>query len=81
MSAKASSSTQISANSYKTTEEYPASDISDLGGRTYSRPTHTWKDPEVLKAMAPEMPIIKFLAKVLEPEYPLFLSANLAKPN
>ncbi|ESK85621.1 hypothetical protein Moror_9975 [Moniliophthora roreri MCA 2997] len=70
MSAEASSSTQISTDSYKTTEDYPTSDIPDLGSHTYPRLTHTWKDPEVLKAMALEMPILKFLAKVLEPEYP-----------
>ncbi|ESK83180.1 hypothetical protein Moror_14975 [Moniliophthora roreri MCA 2997] len=70
MSAEASSSTQISADSYKTAEEYPASDIPDLGSHTYPQPTCTWKDPEVLRAMAPEMPIIEFPAEVLEPGYP-----------
>ncbi|ESK81557.1 hypothetical protein Moror_5100 [Moniliophthora roreri MCA 2997] len=70
MLAEASSNTQISADSYKTAEDYPASDIPDLGGRTYPQPTCTWKDPEVLKAMALEMPILEFPAKVLEPEYP-----------
>uniref|UniRef100_A0A0W0FJJ4 Uncharacterized protein n=1 Tax=Moniliophthora roreri TaxID=221103 RepID=A0A0W0FJJ4_MONRR len=70
MLAKASSNTQISTDSYKTTEDYPASNIPDLGSCTYPQPTHTWKDPEVLKAMAPEMPILEFPAEVLEPEYP-----------
>uniref|UniRef100_A0A0W0FHG9 Uncharacterized protein n=1 Tax=Moniliophthora roreri TaxID=221103 RepID=A0A0W0FHG9_MONRR len=70
MLAEASSNTQISADSYKTAEDYPASDIPDLGGRTYPQLTCTWKDPEVLKAMALEMPILEFPAKVLEPEYP-----------
>uniref|UniRef100_A0A0W0FZM2 Uncharacterized protein n=1 Tax=Moniliophthora roreri TaxID=221103 RepID=A0A0W0FZM2_MONRR len=72
MSAEASSNTQISADSYKTVEDYPASDLPDLGGHSYPWPTRTWKDPEVLKAMALEMPILEFLAEVLEPEYPPF---------
>uniref|UniRef100_A0A0W0FEF8 Uncharacterized protein n=1 Tax=Moniliophthora roreri TaxID=221103 RepID=A0A0W0FEF8_MONRR len=70
MSAEASSSTQVSADSYKTAESYPASDIPNLGSHTYSRPTRTWKDPEVHRAMAPEMPILEFPAEVLEPKYP-----------
>uniref|UniRef100_A0A0W0EVU2 Uncharacterized protein n=1 Tax=Moniliophthora roreri TaxID=221103 RepID=A0A0W0EVU2_MONRR len=70
MSANASSSTQPSADSYKTAEEYPASTISDLGGHTYPRLICTWNDPEVLKAMSLDMPIVKFPAKVPEPEFP-----------
>ncbi|ESK82513.1 hypothetical protein Moror_14397 [Moniliophthora roreri MCA 2997] len=70
MSADASSSTQVSAKSYKTAEEYPTSDIPDLGGHTYPWLTRTWNDPEFLKAMSLDMPIIEFPAEVLEPEYP-----------
>ncbi|ESK81269.1 hypothetical protein Moror_8476 [Moniliophthora roreri MCA 2997] len=66
MSANASSSTQPSADSYKTAEEYPASTISDLGGHTYPRLICTWNDPEVLKAMSLDMPIVKFPAKLEE---------------
>uniref|UniRef100_A0A0W0G0G6 Uncharacterized protein n=1 Tax=Moniliophthora roreri TaxID=221103 RepID=A0A0W0G0G6_MONRR len=70
MLAKASSSTQISADSYKTAEEYPASNISDLGGHTYPWLTHTWNNPEVLRTMSLNMPTVEFLAKVPEPKYP-----------
>uniref|UniRef100_A0A0W0FMZ6 Uncharacterized protein n=1 Tax=Moniliophthora roreri TaxID=221103 RepID=A0A0W0FMZ6_MONRR len=77
-----SSNTQVSADSYKTTENYPTSDISDLGGCTYPQPTRIWKDPEVLKAMALEMPILEFPAEVLEPEYPPFpVHKPSKKPN
>uniref|UniRef100_A0A0W0G0T3 Uncharacterized protein n=1 Tax=Moniliophthora roreri TaxID=221103 RepID=A0A0W0G0T3_MONRR len=71
MSADASSSTQQSTDSYKTMEEYPASTIPDLGGHMYSRLTHTWDNPEVLKAMSLDMPIVEFPAEVAEPEFPL----------
>ncbi|ESK82087.1 hypothetical protein Moror_3527 [Moniliophthora roreri MCA 2997] len=70
MSAEASSSTQQSTDSYKTVEEYSASSIPDLGDYTYPQLTHIWNNLEVLKAMSLEMPIIKFLAEVSEPEYP-----------
>ncbi|ESK80842.1 hypothetical protein Moror_15437 [Moniliophthora roreri MCA 2997] len=70
MLAKASSSTQISADSYKTAEEYPASNISDLGSHTYPWLTHTWNNPEVLRTMSLNMPTVEFLAKVPEPKYP-----------
>uniref|UniRef100_A0A0W0FEP1 Uncharacterized protein n=1 Tax=Moniliophthora roreri TaxID=221103 RepID=A0A0W0FEP1_MONRR len=73
MSAEASSSTQISTDSYKTTKEYSASSIPDLGGHTYPWLTCTWKDPKMLKAMSLDMPIVEFLAKVPEPEYPSLL--------
>ncbi|ESK97596.1 hypothetical protein Moror_17458 [Moniliophthora roreri MCA 2997] len=69
MSAEASSSTQISTNSYKTAEEYPASDIPDLGGHTYPQLTRIWNNPEVLRAMSLDMPTVKFPAEVPEPEY------------
>uniref|UniRef100_A0A0W0FPH8 Uncharacterized protein n=1 Tax=Moniliophthora roreri TaxID=221103 RepID=A0A0W0FPH8_MONRR len=69
MSANASSSTQQSADSCKTAEEYPASTIPDLSGCMYSRLTCIWNNPEVLKVMSPDVPIVKFLAEVAEPEY------------
>uniref|UniRef100_A0A0W0F9T7 Uncharacterized protein n=1 Tax=Moniliophthora roreri TaxID=221103 RepID=A0A0W0F9T7_MONRR len=76
MSAEASSSTQTSiqvdSNSYKITEEYSISDISNLSSHTYPQMTHIhmWNDFKVLKVMALEMPIVEFLAKIPEPKYP-----------
>ncbi|ESK81352.1 hypothetical protein Moror_16701, partial [Moniliophthora roreri MCA 2997] len=70
MLAEASSSMQVSADSYKTAEEYSTSDIPNLSGYTYPRPTCTFNNPEVLKVMFPEMPVVEFLAEVLEPNYP-----------
>ncbi|ESK81161.1 hypothetical protein Moror_14881, partial [Moniliophthora roreri MCA 2997] len=70
MSAEASSSMQVSTKSYKTAEEYPTSDIPDLGSHMYPQLTCTWNNSKMLKAMSSDMPIVNFLADVPEPKYP-----------
>ncbi|ESK88470.1 hypothetical protein Moror_14706 [Moniliophthora roreri MCA 2997] len=70
MLANTSSSTQQSTDSYKTMKEYSASAIPDLSGHMYPQLTHIWNDPEVLKAMSLDMPIVKFPAEVPEPKFP-----------